>query len=775
MTNDNPEVIHNSKPVRRIDMSQMDPESIQFMLEQSRDGFYSNKEASVIREYSCNAMDSHIFSGIPTTPIEVTLPTQMEPELKIRDFGYGLSIDELSDIYFKYWKSTKRNTNELTGALGIGCKSGFAVSDVFTVVSICNGMKCIVTGQKDGFADVICHQQTNEPSGIEVIIPVQQKDVQKFITEALDFFQYWEIKPILKNIDEETVKAAFNTMDTKAFLEGSGWAVRPAGYGRGKSVAVMANVAYNIDWDQVKNSLEPQVAHKVEGIFAFLRENLTALYFPNGTLAFTPNRESLQYNEVTVKALGDKLVGIYNTLLSLITSKIADAPNIWEAKIRYNQIFRKELDGFDKANVYGGNLITLESILKNRVQWNGIIIANGYFEGLDKWDKTQGKVDNQYGRVDGFEGIFETYVKDDAKVGVKAVARGGRRRWSSYESKIICSPRSVVIIQDTDKESLAKGLARWFLYKSNKDIQQVYVLNLTDSGVKADFINHYTFGTVPVTYVSHNLSLIKSYLKSIRAPRSIGAPRESRPLNCPFMEIKNRRSHTYVSGGSWDYETVNARGIDGGVYVVYSKDSFEFKGRNLLHGGSQNFWQAVYELASLSGEDLPKVYGIHPKTAESAWFKEVIENGSWTNLADWITENIDNLPKDTLKKISAYLSANENRIGTIASETLSPLLVDNNGVAAKYFKEIADFSQYWNLHDIPNMFRLTDCGHEEAEGERFEKLNAEFRAKYPLVFKLNNNDTALTICDPNDTYHKMSAETAKDVSVYINLIDCYGA
>jgi hypothetical protein len=777
---DSPEVIHGNEPIRRIDMSEMDKEAIDFMLKNSRDDFYSNKELAPVREYSTNARDAHIQSGQPDRPIEVTLPSQLSPELRIRDFGNGLTIDELSDVYFRYWKSTKRGTNTQNGCLGIGAKSAFAYAPSYTVVSWSGGMKVVATGQKNGFADVIYHAPNTqgEPDGVEIVIPIQQKDISKFVREALEFFKYWDVRPIFHNVEEDTLKEAFNIMNTAPFLSGEGWAVRPAGYGSSESKAIMGFVPYNIDWDQVRNSLEPQVAHKVEGIFAFLRENLTALYFPNGTLAFTPNRESLQYNEVTVKALGDKLVGIYNTLLSLITSKIADAPNIWEAKIRYNQIFRKELDGFDKANLYGGNLNTLESILRNRVQWNGIIIANGYFEGLDKWDKTQGKVDNQYGRADGFEGIFETYVKDDAKIGVKAIARGGRRRRYSYESKIICSPRSIVIIQDTDKESLAKGLARWFLYKANKDIQQVYVLNLSDPGVKADFINHYTFDTVPVTYVSHNLLLIKAYLKSIRAPRSIGgsAPRESRPLNCPFMEIKNRRSHTYVSDGSWDYETVNARGIDGGgFYVVYSKESFEFKGRNLLHDESRNFWQAVYELASLSGEDLPKVYGIHPKTADSVWFKEAIEDGSWTNLADWITENIDNLPKDTLKKISAYLSATENRIGTIASEILSPLLVDNNGVAAKYFKEIADFSQYWNLRDIPNVFRLTDCGHEEAEGERFEKLNAEFRAKYPLVFKLNNSDTSLTNCDPNDTYHKMSAETAKDVAAYINLVDCYGA
>ena len=114
---DSPESIQSAEPILRIDMRQMDAEDIQTMLEQSRDGFYSNKELAPIREYSTNARDSHIRKGIGSTPIQVTLPTTMEPELKIRDFGIGLSYETISDIYFKYWKSTKRLTNDENGCL----------------------------------------------------------------------------------------------------------------------------------------------------------------------------------------------------------------------------------------------------------------------------------------------------------------------------------------------------------------------------------------------------------------------------------------------------------------------------------------------------------------------------------------------------------------------------------------------------------------------------------------------------------------------------------
>ena len=100
------EVTHEDAPILRIDMAQMDAESIKVMLEQSRDGFYSNKELAPVREYSTNARDAHIQSGQAERPIEVTLPSQLSPELRIRDFGNGLTFEAIADVYFRYWKST---------------------------------------------------------------------------------------------------------------------------------------------------------------------------------------------------------------------------------------------------------------------------------------------------------------------------------------------------------------------------------------------------------------------------------------------------------------------------------------------------------------------------------------------------------------------------------------------------------------------------------------------------------------------------------------------
>ena len=85
---------------------------------------YSDTELAVIREYSANARDSHVEAG-QTRPIEVTVKGSMMEayELIIEDFGVGLSVNDIETVYALYGESTKRQSNSLIGAFGIGGKS----------------------------------------------------------------------------------------------------------------------------------------------------------------------------------------------------------------------------------------------------------------------------------------------------------------------------------------------------------------------------------------------------------------------------------------------------------------------------------------------------------------------------------------------------------------------------------------------------------------------------------------------------------------------------
>jgi len=65
-------------------------------------GLYANKIRAIIRELSCNATDSHVAAGRAGTAFDVHLPNALEPYFSIRDYGTGLSHDQVTSIYRKY-------------------------------------------------------------------------------------------------------------------------------------------------------------------------------------------------------------------------------------------------------------------------------------------------------------------------------------------------------------------------------------------------------------------------------------------------------------------------------------------------------------------------------------------------------------------------------------------------------------------------------------------------------------------------------------------------
>ena len=113
-------------------ISQNDVAHILTML---RDTLYSDRVLAVLREYAANAWDVHREVGKGDVPIQVTLPTLEAPTLEIRDFGTGLSREDMMGRFLLAGASTKRGSNVAVGTLGIGRLSGFAYGDSFVVES----------------------------------------------------------------------------------------------------------------------------------------------------------------------------------------------------------------------------------------------------------------------------------------------------------------------------------------------------------------------------------------------------------------------------------------------------------------------------------------------------------------------------------------------------------------------------------------------------------------------------------------------------------------
>ena len=152
---------------------------------------YTNKVQAVIREVSCNAHDAHVAAD-QDAQFKVHLPTTLESWFAVRDYGTGLTEQEVREIFCIYFCSTKTASNKAIGCLGLGSKSPFAVADSFTVTSWINGQKTVYSCYKDAKKSPqiarLTQEDSDEPTGIEVKMTVNGRS-EEFKREAIRVFQ----------------------------------------------------------------------------------------------------------------------------------------------------------------------------------------------------------------------------------------------------------------------------------------------------------------------------------------------------------------------------------------------------------------------------------------------------------------------------------------------------------------------------------------------------------------------------------------------------------
>lgn len=158
------------------------------------DKLYSRKEEAVIREYCCNAMDGHSMVG-QTKPWWISMPNQIEPMLTIRDFGPGMSHGDVMNRFTSFGDSSKNDDANQIGGFGLGCKSGFAYADAFTLASYQAGVKrsyaCFRAGTGVPQITFAGEEPTEEDDGFEIRIPVRESDYNKFIETAQRVLQHF--------------------------------------------------------------------------------------------------------------------------------------------------------------------------------------------------------------------------------------------------------------------------------------------------------------------------------------------------------------------------------------------------------------------------------------------------------------------------------------------------------------------------------------------------------------------------------------------------------
>lgn len=303
------------------------------------DGLYSNKIRAIIRELSCNAIDSHVGAGKTKVPFELHLPTMFEPWFAVRDFGLGLDDKQVKNIYTTYFESTKTDSNDFIGALGLGSKSPFSYTENFTVTAVKNGTKRIYSAfiNEKGVPSIaeMGTSSTDEVNGVEVKFSVtNQGDYRAFQEEARNVFMWFKNRPTVLGVDE------FKFQDVeygeKDIVKGiHTFSDNHSRYNRQHSVALMGNIVYPL------NNI-PNIEKNLKGLGKLLECSLI-IEFEIGELDFAASREQLSYVPLTLDSIYKKLQVLNANLVKHITEKVAEIPNSWLKACYLHEMLQESL------------------------------------------------------------------------------------------------------------------------------------------------------------------------------------------------------------------------------------------------------------------------------------------------------------------------------------------------------------------------------------------------------------------------------------------------
>ena len=329
-----------------------------------RNQLYTDKETAFIREYATNAADAHVEAGCPERPIEITLPSKFNLEFKCRDFGPALSHEDVQNIFAFYGESTKRNTNEQTGMLGIGSKSAFAYGDNYVINSYIDGTKhtynAFIDDTQVGQISLLCSVETDEENGLEIVIPVRAEDVDSIKSKATSVFTYFKTKPIVNG--EQLADE-----NSDVLYSGDGWKYvnnNLDSYHRsGNAVVVMGNIGYPIDTDQLKLKDE-------DSELANLACANLLLEMPLGEVEISASREGLQYTDFTIQNITNELKRTAKEIAKEVEKSFTNCETLWQAKMLGHELFS-----------YHGKLYPVNHFVKKNLTYKG--------QKIDSFDKAR--------------------------------------------------------------------------------------------------------------------------------------------------------------------------------------------------------------------------------------------------------------------------------------------------------------------------------------------------------------------------------------------------
>lgn len=559
---------------------------------------YSDKPLAIVRELCCNAFDSHVAAGKRDVPIEINLPSRINPTLSIKDFGTGLDHAGIINVYTKFFESTKTESNDFVGQLGLGSKAPFSLFKTFSVEARHDGVKRVYTSyiNEDGIPTIaqMGESDTDEPNGLMVSMSVKPDDFDKFHDAAKRALMYFDPKPVVNGAD------GFATFEVKHGVSGTNWKMRETSYWakmKGPSV-VQGFVVYPINTSIIKESgLSPSAQ-----VIADLNIDF---WMDIGSVDVAPSREALSYDKRTIANCAAQFEIVAKEMVSVIQADFDTAKTMAEAGMKLHKYentgeweMRSLFDKMHKAQPF---------------TWNGVEVT--YKHKLDTL------------------AIHSTNV-------LRAQTQGNKLNFNSRYAPVTVDIERVVPITATTHVLIDD------IYRGSNSVARQY-LNGTDANsviiLRADKkANHdkAEIASILVMLGNPEAKLMSALpFKPIATTYAGGRDKESRLKFTGFPRDKSYRArHNDVrrvySRLTWD--AVDCDLSEGGFFVPLQRFEIVQNGRVVEY--YDEILSAAKTLGILTDTDLESTYGFSDK--EQALVKD---DDTWVNLFDYLTEQFNAL------------------------------------------------------------------------------------------------------------------------------------
>ena len=570
-------------------------------------GFYSEPILAIPRELGANAWDSHVKAGNTSKMFEVHAPNQLEPWFSVRDFGTGLSPEDIDSIYTTYFESTKNGENDSDGCMGLGSKTPFNYTDNFNVTSWFNDQKhvysCFIDETGSPNIMHVTTEMSTAPAGLEVKFGVKMTDISMWVDKITRAYAPFRNRP--------TIVGAKITYPTREYLyEGKNkdWGYRKEdGYNSQHGTnAFMGNYCYPVTVSALRNALRTNNSKDAYQLEQALNYGHFDFFFNIGDLEVAPNKEQLQYEDdnsttvLIVEALRAAIVELKKMAL-----KNVEVPKTrWEAM----QLYTKYNSG---SNEY----YRLREIIGDiPVMFNGTKIDNNHEGVLSAHTKL--------GIVNGNTSITHPYQM----YGLDSLY-GKIKKTGNYSTS---HGRSLVIFY-TNGETIKNARLRHYLLTNHGAGNMPMCYIIADASPKAKHFHAHKdyFGWDKAGITILEIESLPKPPPKARA-KSTASTDEIFYTNITNCVSKYGKKNQYNVSFSRKGETVDS------TKTYYYFDFLWFdpahNGKNISASVTNDIVKVYAEAKLNKGDDI--IYGINAKN------KSLLKVGNWVNIADLVAKYV---------------------------------------------------------------------------------------------------------------------------------------